>query len=90
MTPDGLAWHQLEAKAQRDFTVPRTGQLVLLVRRLEPKQGPETVKVAVTQGETAIWETALKQGRGTQLGGVVAGEPSAAPPKRWCSKASSP
>ena len=73
VTPDGLAWHQLEAKAQRDFTVPRTGQLVLLVRRLDPKQGPETVKVAVTQGETAIWETALKQGRGTQLGGVVAG-----------------
>ena len=46
---------------------------MLLVRRIDPKQGPETVKVAVTQGETAIWETALKQGRGTQLGGVVAG-----------------
>ena len=73
VTPDGLAWHQISAKQVRDFTVPRKGQLVVLVRRIEPQKGPEKVRVMIKQGDAVLWKTSLKQGRGSQLGSVVAG-----------------
>ena len=73
VTPDGLAWHQIAAKQSRDFTVPRKGQLVVLVRRIEPEKGPEKVRVIIKQGDAVLWKTSLKQGRGSQLGGVIAG-----------------
>ena len=73
VTPDGLAWHQISAKQSRDFTVPRKGQLVVLVRRIEPDKGPEKVRVVIKQNGTVLWKTSLKQGRGSQLGSVIAG-----------------
>jgi len=73
MTPDGLAWHQIDAKSARTFEVPRRGQLVVLVRRIAPKKGPEKIKVVVTQSGATVWKTSLKQGRGSQLGSVTAG-----------------
>jgi hypothetical protein len=73
MTPDGLAWHQIDAKGARAFAVPRRGQLVVLVRRIDPSKGPEKINVMITQSGATVWKTSLKNGRGSQLGGVTAG-----------------
>jgi hypothetical protein len=73
MTPDGLAWHRIDAKTSRDFDIPRRGQLVILVRRIEPAKGSDDVRVSVHEGEVQIWSTNLGAGRGAQLGSVVAG-----------------
>lgn len=73
MTPDGLAWHRIDAKASRDFEIPRRGQLVILVRRVEPAKDSDDVLVSIHQGKAQIWSTKLATGRGSQLGSVVAG-----------------
>ncbi len=76
MTPDGLAWHQIDAGAARDFTIPRRGQVVALVRRIKPSEGAAKVTVTIKQGDKELWTTTLEAGRGAQLGRVVAGRAS--------------